>query len=132
MRWTCERVRARLPRLVDGTLPGWRRRLVERHVARCEGCAAELERQRAVGEGLRHLGEVSAGTRPDPPEELLTAILERVNDPSIRERVARPARGAVSGARPELSVAAVLVSLLLVYLVWRAASRLVRRLEDPG
>lgn len=127
MRWTHGRVRARLPRLVDGTLPGWRQRLMRRHLARCEDCAAELDRQQAVAEGLRTLGENIP--RHDPPDELLDAILERVHDPGIRERMAGPARGAVSGARPELSVAAALLSLLVVYLVWRAARRLADRLD---
>lgn len=129
MSWTHERVQARLPHLVDGTLPGRRRWLLERHLDRCEDCAAELERQRTVAEGLRELGEVDRGAAPDPPEELLDEILGRVNDPGIRERVARPARGAVSGARPELSVAAVLLSLLVLYLVWRAAREIVERFE---
>lgn len=132
MRWTHERVQARLPRLVDGTLPGWRRRPLRWHLDRCEECAAELERQRAVAEGLRELGAVEEDSQPEPPGELLDEILQRVNDPGLRERVARPARGAVSGARPELSVAAVLLSLLVIYLAWRAARLLTDRLEKSG
>ncbi len=123
-------MQARLPRLVDGTLPGWRRRLLRWHLDHCEECADELDRQRAVAEGLRELGAVEEATQPDPPDELLDAILERVHDPGLRERAARPARGAVSGARPELSVAAVLLSLLVLYLVWRAARLLVDRLDE--
>lgn len=130
MRWTHERVQARLPRLVDGTLPGWRHRLLRWHLDRCAECAAELDRQRAVAEGLRELGAIEETAQPDPPDELLDAILERVHDPGLRERVARPARGAVSGARPELSVAAVLLSLLVIYLVWRVARVLADRLDE--
>lgn len=125
----CERVQARLPRLVDGTLPGWRRRLLQRHVARCEVCADELARQQRVAEGLRELGEVVPRSQPDPPDELLDVILDQVHDPGIRQRVAGPARGAVSGARPELSVMALLLSLLLSYVVWRATRRLVDRFD---
>lgn len=132
MRWTHERVRARLPGVVDGTLPAWRRRLLERHLVRCEPCAAELDRQRAVAEGLRELADTDAGPQPDPPAELLESILERVHDPGLRQRAAGPARGAVSGARPELSVAAVVLSALIVYLVWRAARAVVDRLDGSG
>ncbi len=128
MKRSCERVQARLPRLVEGTLPGWRRRLLQRHVTRCENCTAELENQQTVAEGLRKLGDAPPG-EPDPPDELLAVILERVHHPGIRERIARPARGAVSGARPELSVTAVLVSVLVVYLVWRTARGLVDRFD---
>lgn len=130
MKWACKRVQARLPQLVDGTLPGWRRRLLKRHLTRCESCTAELERQQTVAEGLRELGDIAHGSEPDPPDELLAVILERVHHPGIRERIASPARGAVSGARPELSVTAVLVSVLVVYLVWRASRGLVDRCDD--
>lgn len=131
MRWMHERVRARLPRVVEGTLPAWRRRLLERHLAGCEPCAAELERQRAVAEGLRELADTDAGPQHEPPEELLESILERVHDPGLRQRAAGPARGAVSGARPELSIAAIVLSALIVYLVWRAASAIADRIERP-
>lgn len=130
MRWTCEKVRAGLPRLVDGTLPGWRRRLFERHLARCGDCRSELERQRTVAEGLRELGDVATRREPDPPDELLDEILERVHDPGLRARVAGPARGAVSGARPELSIAAVLLTAAVIYLVWRVARGLVDGFDD--
>ncbi len=129
MKRNCARVQARLPRLVDGTLTGWRRRLLHRHLARCETCTSELENQQTVTEGLRELGEVAHRSEPDPPDELLAVILERVHHPGIRERVATPARGAVSGARPELSVTAVLLSVLMVYLAWRAARNLVDRFD---
>lgn len=132
MKSACKRVQARLPRWVDGTLPGWRRRLLQRHLARCESCAGELESQQTVAEGLRELAHVAAGSEPDPPDELLAVILERVHHPGIRERIASPARGAVSGARPELSVTAVLVSVLVVYLVWRASRGLVDRFDGSN
>lgn len=125
MKRTCEQVQGRLPRVVDGTLPGWQRRLVLRHVARCEDCSAELERQRTVAAGLRELSDAAPGPDPDPPDELLDEILEQVHDPGVRERVAGPARGAVSGARPELSLTALLVAAVVVYLAWRVARRVV-------
>lgn len=119
-----------MPQLVDDTIPAWRRKLLERHISRCEECTDELERQRTVAVGLREFGETASQTEPDPPEDLLDEILERVNEPHIRERVAGPARGAVSGARPELSIAALLVAAAVLYLTWRAARRLIRLRRD--
>lgn len=127
----CERVRARIPELVDDTLPAWRRRLLVRHVTRCQGCTAELERQRAVAAGLRELHSSPHGPEADPPEELLDEILERLREPRLRERVAAPARGAVSGARPGLSLATVAIAGLIIYLAWRGARGAGRR-RDTG
>lgn len=123
----CERVRARIPELVDDTLPAWRRRLLVRHITRCEGCTAELERQRTVAAGLRELHTSPHGPETDPPEELLDEILGRLHEPRLRERVAAPARGAVSGARPELSLVTLVLAALIVYLAWRGARRARRR-----
>lgn len=131
MKRSCARVQARLPLVVDGSLRGPRRRLLLRHVGRCDDCAVELDRQLAVAEGLRDLGGGTSEPGPEPPDELLDAILKRVNDPGLRARVAAPARGAVSGARPELSFAGLLVALLIVYLVWRLGRAMVDRVGDP-
>ena len=131
MKRTCERVQGRLPRLADAKLPAWQRRFVLRHVARCEDCSAELERQRTVAAGLRELSGAAPTPEPGPPDDLLGEILEQVHDPGIRERVVRPARGAVSGARPELSLAALLAVALLAYLAWRTVRRLTDRPTDP-
>lgn len=124
---TCARVQRRLPRFVEGDLPAWRRRLVQRHLDRCDACASERARQEAVAEGLRELADASPRAEPDPPDELLESILDRVHEPGVRERVAGPARGAVSGARPGLSAGAVLVTLLVVYLCWRSARAIAER-----
>lgn len=129
MKRTCGRVEGQLPRLATGTLPAWRSRVVRRHLARCEACAAELVRQQVVADGLRELAAAPPATEPEPPEELLDTILERIHEPGIRERVAGPARGAVSGARPGLSVTAVLLTAVVVYLAWRVARGLIDRLE---
>lgn len=128
MKRTCERVQAQLPGLVAETLSPWRRRLVLRHVARCDTCAGELERERSLRDELQRAS--ATADDEDAPPELLDQILERVNDPGIRGRVAGPARGAVSGARPEYSAAAVLMTLLLAYLVWRGARSLIEQLLD--
>jgi predicted anti-sigma-YlaC factor YlaD len=127
----CREVQTQLPALLAETLPGWRRRLVDRHLRRCERCEAELERQREVAVGLGELGAAAAEKPDTPPEELLSALLERAEHPGMRERAAVPARGAVSGARPALSVAllvaAAVAGTAAGFAVWRGL-RAVRRL----
>lgn len=132
MNHRCERVQAQIPRLVDGSLPAWRRRLFERHVRRCEDCGEELERQLAVNEGLRSMGAAADEARPEPPDDLLEAILSDVNDPGLRARAAVPVRGAVSGARPALSVAGLLLTAAVVYLLYRAARALLDLVDDEA
>jgi len=105
----CREVQAQLPGLVDGAAPWWRRRLVALHLRRCENCRAELGRQRAVAAGLGKLGVVAAAESEPPPDGLLEALLEQAERPGVRGRAAVPARGAVSGARPGLSVVLLVV-----------------------
>lgn len=134
----CREVRIHLPSVVDGAAPAWRRRLVERHTRRCAGCRAELERQEELAAELAVLGEAAAGEVAPPPDWLLDRLLEATEQPGFRGRVAVPARGAVSGARPALSVALLAVAALLGtaagYLVWRgnrlARARLARLRRD--
>lgn len=109
----CREVQTHLPRMVDGTLGTWRQRLVRRHLRRCEVCAAELRRQEAVAKGLRELGAEAAAAMSTPPDDLLDSILERAQSPGLRERAAVPARGAVSGERPGLSIAFLLAAALV-------------------
>lgn len=109
----CREVQTHLPRLVDDTLTGWRKRLVRRHLRRCDDCAAELERQKAVADGLRGLGSEADAAMPAPPDDLLDSILARAQSPGLRERAAVPARGAVSGERPGLSIAFLLAAALI-------------------
>ncbi|HEX9765243.1 MAG TPA: hypothetical protein VGA36_00670 [Nitriliruptorales bacterium] len=111
----CERVRARLPALIADELPWWRR-LAERHVARCAGCTDELTRQRRVAEQLARLNEaVSTAVADEPaPDDLLNSLLEQARDPGLRARAAVPARGAISGARPGLSVAFAMTILAVI------------------
>jgi predicted anti-sigma-YlaC factor YlaD len=120
----CREVQAHLPRLVDGATPRWRERLIRRHLRRCDDCGAELERQEAVADGLRELGSAADADAPAAPDDLLDAILAKAQSPGLRERAAVPARGAVSGARPALSVAflvaAALVGTALGMAIWRA------------
>ena len=97
----CRETRAQLPFLVSGELSGWGARVVRAHVKRCTDCAAELARQQEVDAALATLRT----SRPQPPPGLLDDLLARARGGSLRERAAVPARGAVSGARPAMSVA---------------------------
>lgn len=121
----CREVQAQLPGFVAGTLPRWRRRLTAIHVRRCPDCGRELERQRAVVAALADLGAVADAVDPPPPEGLLEALLEQAERPGMRGRAAVPARGAVSGARPGLSVALLVVGAAAGtaagYATWRSA-----------
>lgn len=97
----CQEVQAQLPPYVDRSLPRLRRRLVGLHLRRCAACQAEFARQRSVSTGLASLAA------PDelPPDGLLDSLLDSAARPGVKGRAAVPARGAVSGARPALSVA---------------------------
>lgn len=97
----CSEVQANLPSYVDRSLPAVRRRLVGLHLRRCRDCQAEFARQREVSMGLAAL----SGPAETPPDGLLDALLDQATRPGVKGRVAVPARGAVSGARPALSVA---------------------------
>jgi hypothetical protein len=97
----CREAQAQLPFLVSGELTGWGARVVRGHVRRCPECSAELARQEQLHAALSSLRE----TRPEPPPGLLDSLLHRAHGGGIRERAAVPARGAVSGARPAMSVA---------------------------
>ena len=122
----CTEVQSNLPAYVGGSLSRVRRRLVGLHLRRCDECQAEFSRQRQVSEGLSAL---SAPVEP-PPEGLLDALLDQAAAPGLAGRVAVPARGAVSGARPALSVALLVAGAAagtgVGYAGWRGA-RAVRR-----
>lgn len=122
----CTEVQAQLPAYVDRSLPRLRRRLVGLHLRRCADCQAAFARQREVSGGLAAL----AGGPEPPPDGLLTTLLEQAASPGVKGRVAVPVRGAVSGARPALSVALLVAGAAagtgLGYAGWRGA-RAVRR-----
>jgi hypothetical protein len=128
----CREVQAQLPDVVAGTVPRWRGALVRLHLRRCETCSAELGRQREVSAGLGELGAAAAGDAGEPPEGLLEALLEQAGQPGVRGRAAIPARGAVSGARPALSVALLVAGAAAGTAVgfagWRGARALRSRL----
>jgi anti-sigma factor RsiW len=97
----CRETQAQLPFLVSGELTGWGARVVRAHVKRCADCAAELARQEQLAAALATLRT----QRPEPPPGLLDDLLHRARGGGLRQRAAVPARGAVSGARPALSIA---------------------------
>jgi anti-sigma factor RsiW len=127
----CQEVQAQLPAYTAGSLGPWRRRLVRLHLKRCPDCQTEEARQREVTAGLRELAEAGAGAG-EPPEGLLETLLEQAENTGIRGRAAVPARGAVSGARPALSVGLLVMGAAAGtaagYAGWRGARALRSRL----
>jgi anti-sigma factor RsiW len=117
----CAEVQRNLPGYVRGELGRARRRLLAVHLRRCGACRTEMVRQHEVRAGLLAL---AAPVEP-PPDGLLETLLDSSARPGLVGRAAVPARGAVSGARPALSLA-LLVSGAAVetgagYAGWRAA-----------
>jgi anti-sigma factor RsiW len=121
----CQEVQAQLPAYVDRTLPRLRRKLVALHLRRCAHCQAEFSTQRELHAGLASL----AGQGAEPPDGLLEQLLSQSSSP----RGAAPLRGAVSGARPALSVALLLAGAASAagagYASWLSAKHLRTRLR---
>jgi anti-sigma factor RsiW len=128
----CDEVQAQLPSYVDRSLPRLRRRLVGLHLRRCPECQTEFARQRDVSSGLAAL----AAPAEAPPDGLLDSLLDSAANPGVKGRVAVPARGAVSGARPALSVALLVAGAAagtgIGYAGWRGARATRRRLDRNG
>lgn len=122
-----DRVQRQLPLLVADELSWWRDRLVQRHLRRCDACRSEAEQQRRLDAALSDLRDEGTADH-EPPSDLLDQLLEQAAEPGLRARVAAPARGAVSGARPGLSVVLALVVVGLVaaavWVGWRLADEL--------
>jgi predicted anti-sigma-YlaC factor YlaD len=126
----CREAQSQLPALLGDELSGWSARVVRRHVKRCRDCAAALAQQQQVSAGLSSL----KARAPEPPNDLLDGLLQQARKPGLRGRAAIPARGAVSGARPALSIGFLTVGALATtgvgWAAWRgsrAVSRRVRR-----
>ena len=119
----CQEVRVQLPAYVDRTLPRTRRKLVALHLRRCADCQAAFSAQRELHAGLASLAEQGEA----PPDGLLESLLEHSSSPLG----AAPMRGAVSGAKPALSVALLLAGAASAagagYASWLSAKN-VRRL----
>ena len=123
----CSEVQGQLPGYVGRSLPGGRRRLVGLHLRRCADCQRAFSAERDVTTGLRGL----AAPRETPPDGLLDALLASAAAPGVTARAAVPARGAISGARPGLSLALLVVGAAagtgVGYAGWRGVRRLRRR-----
>lgn len=121
----CQEVQAQLPAYVDRSLPRVRRKLVALHLRRCPTCQAEFSAQRDLRAGLASL----AAQGETPPDGLLEQLLAQSSSP----RGAAPLRGAVSGARPALSVALLVAGAASAagagYASWLSAKNLRRRLR---
>jgi predicted anti-sigma-YlaC factor YlaD len=125
----CREAQSQLPALLADEVHGWSARVVRRHVRRCPDCAAELARQEQVSAALSTLRTRA----PEPPPELLAGLLQQARRPGLRARAAVPARGAVSGARPALSVGFLTVGALATtgvgWAAWRGGRAVSRRLH---
>lgn len=97
----CDEVQRQLPAYLRRELSRPRRRLVAVHLRRCPDCRAERAAQERLHDGLAAL----AAPAEPPPDGLLEALLADASSPGVAGRAAVPARGAVSGARPALSLA---------------------------
>ncbi|MDX6286062.1 MAG: hypothetical protein QOG53_1547 [Frankiales bacterium] len=126
----CRETRGQLLALMAGELSGWSERVVRRHLRRCSDCAAEFARQERVNDGLSQLKQQA----PEPPPELLGDLLAQARQPGWRGRAAVPARGAVSGARPELSVAFLTLGALATtgvgWAAWKSSRAAARRIRS--
>jgi predicted anti-sigma-YlaC factor YlaD len=120
----CQEVQAQLPGYVGRSLPRVRRRLVGLHLRRCADCQRAFSAERDLAAGLR----VLAAPAEPPPEGLLEDLLAAAASPGVKGRAAVPARGAVSGARPALSVALLVAGAAagtgVGYAGWRGVRRL--------
>lgn len=125
----CDEVQAQLPAYVDrsagGGLPRLRRRLVGLHLRRCQDCQRAFSAERDLAAGLRVLSSPAEA----PPDGLLDELLAQAARPGVKGRAAVPARGAVSGARPALSVALLVAGAAAGTGVGYGALRGVRRLR---
>ncbi|HWH28293.1 MAG TPA: zf-HC2 domain-containing protein [Mycobacteriales bacterium] len=125
----CAEVQQNLPAWRRGELGRVRRRLLAVHLRRCNDCRAEAARQDDVSAGLAAL---AAPVEP-PPEGLLDDLLAAASAPGIAGRAAVPARGAVSGARPALSLALLVAGAAVGtgagYAGWRSARAVGRRVR---
>jgi anti-sigma factor ChrR (cupin superfamily) len=120
----CREARSQLPAIASGELSGWPLHVVRAHLRRCTDCAAELARQEQLSGALTALRHAPV----DPPPGLLDDLLARADRRGVRERAAIPARGALSGARPGLSVAFLTVGAVastgIGYGIWRGTKAL--------
>lgn len=65
---------------IDKELPAWKRRLIRRHLKKCEVCADHLERLQQTDSFLRHAGAVEVS------EDFLSDVMARVSEVAQRQR----------------------------------------------
>jgi len=106
--WLCRETQSQLPALLASELHGLGERAVRKHVERCADCADALARQQGVHAGLQAMRTSSVA----PPDGLLEELLSATANKGLRGKAAVPARGALSGARPAMSVAFVAAGLV--------------------
>lgn len=125
----CREARSQLPALVSGELSGWPLHVVRAHLKRCADCSGEVGRQQQLAGALTALRDAPV----EPPAGLLEDLLSRADQRGVRERAAVPARGALSGARPGLSVAFLTVGAVastgIGYGIWRGTKALRHRAD---
>lgn len=112
----CEQVRPLLPELAEGTLREAGE--VERHLASCEACSAELGRYRTVVLQLAALREVLSEPSPGFIERVLSEIPER-NWRMLVHRAASDERLHYAA----FSLGGAVVGATAIALLWRRAGR---------
>jgi anti-sigma factor ChrR (cupin superfamily) len=126
----CRETRTQLPAVASGELAGWPLHVVRAHLRHCAECTAELARQESLSSALTSLRDAPVA----PPAGLLDDLLAKADQRGLRERAAVPARGALSGARPGLSVAFLTVGAVastgIGYGLWRVSRALRSRRAD--
>ncbi len=111
----CEQVRPLMPELAEGVLPDAE---VERHLARCASCSAQLEGYRGLVAEMGALREVVI----EPPPGFLGRVLAEVPDavrPSVLKRVASDERFQYAA----FSLGGALVGAAAMGLLWRRSAR---------
>jgi anti-sigma factor ChrR (cupin superfamily) len=115
----CREARSQFPAMASGELSGWPLHVTRAHLRHCADCSAEMARQEQLSAALATLRDQP----PAPPPGLLDDLLARADQRDVRARAAVPARGAISGARPGLSIAFLTVgaaaSTGIGYGLWR-------------
>ena len=111
----CEQVRPRLPELAEG-IPSEPE--VERHLATCSSCSAELEGYRSIVADMGALRDVMT----EPPQGFLERVLAEVpymSRRSVLRRVAADERFQYAA----LSLGGALVGAAAIGLLWRRSAR---------
>jgi len=113
----CEQARASLPLLLDRELSLWRRWRLRRHLAACQSCAAELEKQQAMQAAFHE--QITYHRAPPALAARIVADLPRETvPPAVRPWFKLPAM-TLGGS----GLAGALAGAALVLLIHRAPSQ---------